>query len=308
MVSFKRELQSLTETAVGSITVGDSNVHDVRWLRHSSHNRAEGKALKEACDNLGLQQKVKQPTWEDHLLDLALTDIPGVVAKTLPALADHKLLVAEVRFRVPEQILVSRPVWLHTQADWERMRQLLEDTDWTPFDASDPDTLSQHINDVILDVATLCIPTEELRQRKSTHQWLTKEMQHLVRVKQVAEGTPTERLAAEECSKVILEEYQAYVKRSVEQLRDMRPGNKAWWARARHLLEMKSRCSNIPAFKSADGDWVFDAAGKADVLANTFKSKYEWILEEENEYSELKNEDSRQLYQDFPQTKRSSRY
>ena len=82
--------------SIGSITLGDLNVHNKRWLHHSSHDSAEGKAMRDACDDLGLQQKVRQPTREGHLLDLVLTDVPGVVARILPAIADHKLVMAEV--------------------------------------------------------------------------------------------------------------------------------------------------------------------------------------------------------------------
>ena len=69
--------------------------------------------MRDACDDLGLQQKVRQPTREGHLLDLVLT-----VARILPAIADHKLVMAEVNFKVPEHVIVARTVWLYHQADW----------------------------------------------------------------------------------------------------------------------------------------------------------------------------------------------
>ena len=84
------------------------------------------------------------------------------------------------------------------------MRQLLEDTDWALLEVCDPDIGAQYINDAILAAAKQCIPTKVLHQRKSTHPWLTEDIQEMVRAKQSAEGTPEERAAAERCSGAIL--------------------------------------------------------------------------------------------------------
>ena len=60
---------------MGTIVLGDDNVHNERWLRHSNANSVEGLALKAACDETGLKQIVTQPKREEHLLDLVLTNM-----------------------------------------------------------------------------------------------------------------------------------------------------------------------------------------------------------------------------------------
>ena len=103
MTTFQTELQGLSDLAIGSISLGDLNVHNRQWLRYSSHDSPEGRAMKDACDELGLEQLVRSPTREGHLLDLVVTDIAGVKVQTLPAISDHKLVTAELKFKASER-------------------------------------------------------------------------------------------------------------------------------------------------------------------------------------------------------------
>ena len=97
--------------AIGSISIGDFNVHNRQWLGYSSHDSPEGRAMKDARDELGLEQLVRSPTREGHLLDLVVTDITGVKVQTLPAISDHKLIIAELKFKTPESTTANRTVW-----------------------------------------------------------------------------------------------------------------------------------------------------------------------------------------------------
>ena len=87
-------------------------------------------ALQNACCDFGLQQKVAKLTYENHLLvDLLLTNIPGVTTKILLSISDHKLVVAELPFKVPERVVAPRSEWMCAKADWEQMRSLLKQRD-----------------------------------------------------------------------------------------------------------------------------------------------------------------------------------
>ena len=74
----EEEWQRLSLHVLGTILVGDLNVHHIRWLRYSSRNSAEGDTLREFCDRVGLRQVVREPTREEYLLDPALTDLDDV--------------------------------------------------------------------------------------------------------------------------------------------------------------------------------------------------------------------------------------
>ena len=106
VTTFKAEYVALESLSLGSIILGDLNVHNKHWLTHSSHNSTEGAELQNACNDIGLQQKVTKQTREDHLLDLVLTNVPGVRTKILTAISDHKLVVAELPFKVPERVII----------------------------------------------------------------------------------------------------------------------------------------------------------------------------------------------------------
>ena len=81
--------------------------------------------MKGACDEVGPTQQVTLPTREKHLLDLVLTNIPNTRATVSPAIADHRLVTAELAFKVPEQTTLTRTVWQFAKADWEMMRGML---------------------------------------------------------------------------------------------------------------------------------------------------------------------------------------
>ncbi len=127
-----------------------------------------------------------------------------------PAIADHKLVLAELEFKVPEAATVTRKVWEYGKADWDRMRDMLTECDWGMMACMTPSDAAENFNKTVLDVAQECIPQKELRERKSTHPWLTMEVERLVGAKQAAEGTDREREAAEACSIGILDGLKRY--------------------------------------------------------------------------------------------------
>ena len=144
--------------AIGIISIGEINVHNRQWLRYSSHDSPEVGAMKDACDELGLEQLVRSPTREGHLLDLVVTDITGVKVQTLPAISHHKLIIAELKFKTPESTTVNRTVWQYQKADWERMRHMLTEADWS-FLKAETHTM-EHNNSM----------TSSFRQRHSAYQ------------------------------------------------------------------------------------------------------------------------------------------
>jgi hypothetical protein len=74
--SFHREYEEHCKDMLGTIIVGDLNVHQRKWLRHSVRNSLEGALLQDTCNTLGLSQLVRDPTREDNLLDLVLSNNP----------------------------------------------------------------------------------------------------------------------------------------------------------------------------------------------------------------------------------------
>ena len=68
--TLQQEWEEHKDHALGSIVVGDLNVHQANWLRHSSRNSPEGAELHQICCDMGMKQVVETPTRSDYLLDL----------------------------------------------------------------------------------------------------------------------------------------------------------------------------------------------------------------------------------------------
>ena len=137
------------------------------------------------------------------------------------------------------------------------MRSMLGTQPWEDMLKMNASDAADFLCKTIQESAELCIPRRELRERKSTHPWLTAETEILVKETNDAEGTPLEREAAEKCSAGILAGFLEYTRKCAERLRGLLPSSKAWWAKSRQLLDMKPKTSNILALKSDSGNLGF---------------------------------------------------
>ena len=108
-------------------------MHSIRWLTHSAWESAEGRLLRDISDQLGLRQLVTEPTRGKYLLDLVLTDVPDSTAWPCAAVADHKGVLTQVKFQIPETASHQRDVWHFREADWERMDNNIQETNWDLF-------------------------------------------------------------------------------------------------------------------------------------------------------------------------------
>ena len=100
VATFKAEYSALGGMLRGSIVFRDINVYNRHRSQHSNHTSDEGRALQDACKNIGLQQNVTKLTREDPFSGLVLTNMPGVRAMVLPCIADRKVVVAEMRLKI----------------------------------------------------------------------------------------------------------------------------------------------------------------------------------------------------------------
>ena len=96
---------------------------------HSAREIIEGRALFEVASKLGLQQKVKEPTRKQYILDFVFTDVTDCTAKTVAAVADHRGVLTTVKFKVPETASHQREVWNFKEADWDRLSSEIKDAE-----------------------------------------------------------------------------------------------------------------------------------------------------------------------------------
>ena len=157
--------------------------------------------------DMGLEQWVKQQTRKDasgsdYLLDLVMADIE-VEATVGGAIRDHRYVLAKMRAPVPDSVEIEREDWNYPKADWVRLKDELRDHDWTQLHSMNADEAATSITDTILRLAKDCIGKRKMKEKKSTHPWLTPEITRLTAEKKKAEGTENEKAAIEQCSSEI---------------------------------------------------------------------------------------------------------
>ena len=228
ITSFKEELLQHSAGTIGTLVVGDLNVHNPSWLKFSSRNSVEGRALQHASAESGLVQIVKSPTRGEHLLDLVLTDLVGVVTTILGAISDHSAVLAVVKLHIPETHLIQRKLWHFQSADWERLSDMLCEIkpDWNTVDAA-VETMSGEI----LSCASACIRKEIKAVKKSSHPWLTHKAIEAVAEKHKHQGSTSELEATKCCSKTFRLEYIAFAEREKKALSELKRGSKVWWTK-----------------------------------------------------------------------------
>ena len=145
MDSFATELVHHRQGALGIVVLGDLNTRHQHWLVHSNGTNAAGRVLYTQCLNPGLRQTVTQPTRDNHLLDLVLTDSADVRSRVLPKLADHSPVLATLTFELGETTTVTRDVWDFANADWDKLNDLLDDHSWEFLDQTTTDEATQRL-------------------------------------------------------------------------------------------------------------------------------------------------------------------
>ena len=127
-----------------------------------------------------LTQMVSEHTWENNILDLFLTNSPTLVdsVSVIPGIADHSAVMAVVRLRPTIQKVKPRTVHLYSKADWESMRQGMQDFQATFLSTCEGKSTEQLWQEFKGETETLIgryVPTKTLRGRKNLP-WITQEI------------------------------------------------------------------------------------------------------------------------------------
>jgi len=264
------------------------------WLQFSIGVQPAGAQLFGICSRLGLEQKVRQPTRGSNLLDLALTDASsGVSCTVLPKIADHKLVLTKMAFKVAHAEPVERQVLDYSRADWAGLKQCLRNTNWREFffDLS-ADEAAQRLTDYITEKAAEHIPSRTQVHKLSSHPWLNEKCFELIKAKVDAEGTDDYDCRQQECTAGLLAEYEKYILRMKAKLSALKPSSKKWWKLGNSLQLRANQNSAIPPIKSDAGAWCLQPAEKANAFADSFASKFFLPEAEENAYTEVQAAES----------------
>ena len=204
--TFAEELEKSGHGHIGIFVFCDANVHHQRWLKFPNGNTRLGQDLREFCDNAGLQQIVKEPTRKGHLLDLVLTTMAdSSTATVLPSLSDHRAVLCKTKLETIGTVYIARKVWSFREADWDGLRHALKEEDWSYIHGNSGDDAVLYVTHRILDVARKFISQGELKERKSTHPWITQECREAVSNKNHLERELLSRLQTNEEATILAE-------------------------------------------------------------------------------------------------------
>ena len=272
---FSEELHLWNTMSIGTIVLGDMNVHHAPWLRYSSRASPAGHALLSAANRFGLVEHVGKPTRGKYLLDLVLSDLGSIIrAEVRVGIADHCLVLVNVAVPVPSSVAIERWCFHYKRANWPALFEDLESTDWIgTLSTMLPDNAAMCITSSIMASARRHIPYALLNVQKTSHPWINGRCRELLRTKHAAIGSESFKEKQQACSAGLLKEYSNYVARTKARLHREPSGSRRWWKLAQKLCMKGPQSTSTPPLKCPNGSWVTSAVDKANLLADTFQSK-----------------------------------
>jgi len=187
--TFAYEWNSYSSLAIGTVVVGDLNLHNKKWLYFSRNTSPEGLRMQQWCSERGFRERVQKPTRGPNLLDLVLTDMPDHVSTVvLPELADHRLVMVSLSLPPLSLPSSSRACWKYAQANWRGLKRFFRSTDWQFLYGLSSDGAVRALTKYILTAMHTFIPRVVV-QNASSHPWLNADCVEHIRRKTETAGT-----------------------------------------------------------------------------------------------------------------------
>jgi hypothetical protein len=153
---------------------------------------------------------VKQPTRDNYLLDLVLSDMQSIGTKVVAKIAVHQGVKITIPDSLETRALPLRHVWHYRDAEWEAMEKNLQDFDWHILDSGSVDDAIAIFYDKVYKIRDAHVPQSVQTWEKSSLPWLNGRCSAAIAAKHGAEGTDSYRDACEDCHKVLQEKRAKY--------------------------------------------------------------------------------------------------
>ena len=153
---------------------------------------------------------VHEPTRDQYLLDLYLSDIPGTLIEVGPKIADHKMLLAKIPVPKSETLSIKRKRFNTSRADWKGLNKELTSTDWMFLKEGTAEEASKQFMEKLWIILCSFIPYEEVDFKKRSHPWLNSKCEEAIQNKNAAEGSELFAEKQKKCATIISEEFQKY--------------------------------------------------------------------------------------------------
>ena len=287
--SLDEEISKFGGETLGTILLGDMNVHEEGWLRFSDGTSIEGRLLRDVACSHGWEERVRKPTRGQYLLDLVLTDLGSEVkTKVVRNISDHEAVVGTLDFAIDEVFATERRVYDFQKVSWSALTRYFCDIDWAAkFADINTDDAAQRLFDAIIEGIDRFIPSRTVTTTVSTHPWINYRCRQAIDARLDAIGTTHETQRRDECSRILVQEHDKYINKMRKKLHELPSSTRGWWRLANVLSGKRTKSSRVQALKSAAGDWARSPVDKAELLAQTFADKSVLPTVSANEYSDL---------------------
>ena len=291
---FEKSL-ALIDTSKSHVWVlGDFNYPKLNWeenqpvLKQNCPNPEMYQDFVSAQDDNCLTQMVCEPTRENNILDLFITNSPTLVDSVsfVPGIADHQAVLAVVRLRPSIQKVKPRTVHLYSKSNWDGMKEdmlTFQSTFLSTCEGKSTEQLWQEFKDEVDMLINRYVPTKTIRGRKNLP-WVTQEIRrnmnkrdHLYQV-QKSSGKDADRLLFKkvkyDVDSMIKTSYNNYLDSLVGVIDDT-PGTDGARPNPKKLFSYLKNCRQDSQGSSPlkkDDQLCTDNAQKASLLNNQFQS------------------------------------
>lgn len=304
--TINEECHEFGSGTIGRVLMGDLNVHEAAWLRHSKGSSLEGTVLHEHCVENWLTERVRAPTRGLHLLDLVSSDVQtSITACVAAGIADHQGVLGSLSFPLQHVHHIKREVFDYERATWSELCASLRQEDCANvFDKNDVDSTVARLNDVLMHAVRAHIPSRLKGEEKRHHEWPGDNCRRAVREKREAFGTQVFLSKRDACSQVPSEAFSAYVGRTHDKMPKLKRSSKQLLKLARSLMSLGTSGEAIPPLKRSDASWAKSSSDTANLFAKVIDKKSQLDDAVVNSSTEVAGADEALMNSPFLQVRR----
>jgi hypothetical protein len=185
MTSFQETIDLATNDNAHSMTIlGDFNDRCTNW--HTDHHDSDLKnKLHDLIQDNNLHQLISDPTRQNNILDLIITDSPNYFLDSgvIPHISDldHEIIFGKFNYSHPKQKNYKRHIWLYDRGNYIRLNNILDQSPWHEITDDSIDNIAINITNTIHTACNTCIPNKTITVRPRDKPWMTSDIRKLLR-------------------------------------------------------------------------------------------------------------------------------
>ncbi|MCG7882866.1 MAG: hypothetical protein JAY96_14895 [Candidatus Thiodiazotropha endolucinida] len=248
-------------------------------------------SLKDLITINSLQNIIHECTRLQAVLDPILIpdDMPYLdsgVLETPANISDHKATFVRIPFHYSCQTTFKRLVWLYRNADFQQLKILISNYDWSILSEGSVNEACVKFTDKFLEFVKMCIPSKIVTVRPNDKPWFDSEIRHFVRIRDKLRKKSNNSGSVNDWNKF------KHMRNKVNNLKKHAKENfynsleislsdfqnndkKKFWQVIRHFVKNNSNSGNIPPLLNSLQDqnvYCFTDSEKAECLNSYFSS------------------------------------